>query len=75
MRLLLVQGVDLEDMLPYFTSNVATLLRLPGKGAIALGLDADLLVLDADLRVQHLMARGNWHIKHGELQQAGRFEA
>jgi beta-aspartyl-dipeptidase (metallo-type) len=74
MRLLLAQGLGLEDMLAHFTSNVATLLRLTGKGSIGRGQDADLLVLDSDLGVQHLMARGNWHIRNGELQKAGRFE-
>ena len=75
MRLLRSEGLGLEELLGYFTSNVATLLRLAGKGTIAPGNDADLLVLDADLRVRHLMALGNWHIKNGEIQIAGKFEA
>ncbi|MCZ6829283.1 MAG: beta-aspartyl-peptidase [Gammaproteobacteria bacterium] len=75
MRALAAEGLGLDDMLAYFTSNVAALLRLPGKGLIAAGMDADLLVLDAEFRVQHLMARGNWHIKNGQLQKPGSFEA
>ena len=75
MRQLGAEGLGLEQMLPYFTSNVAKLLRLAGKGGIATGMDADLLVLDADLQVQHLMARGEWHIMGGQILKPGSFEA
>jgi len=71
---LLAADLELGDIVPYFTSNVASLLRLRGKGLIAPGMDADLLVLDAGLQVQHLMARGSWHIRNGELQKWGSFE-
>lgn len=71
---LLDQGMGLEEILPYFTANVAALMRLRGKGGIAEGMDADLLVLDSRHRVQHLMANGQWHIKSGQQQVLGRFE-
>src|SRR6185437_5566963 len=44
---LLRRGVPLERALPAFTSNPAHLLRLAAKGRVAVGADADLLVLDA----------------------------
>jgi len=73
-RRLVAEGLSLEDLLPYFTANIARLMRLRRKGEIALGMDADLLVLDADLGVQHLMANGRWHIKDGQQQILGGFE-
>src|SRR5690606_25203184 len=46
LRELLARGVPLEAALPAFTCNVADLLRLPGKGRIEVGGDADLVALD-----------------------------
>lgn len=74
LRLLAKQGLSLDQTLPYFTSNVAQLMRLPGKGVIAEGMDADLLVLDEDLQVKHLLARGRWHIKNGQQVVRGSYE-
>lgn len=75
LRRLAAEGLALDQMLPYVTSNIAGLLRLPGKGMIAEGMDADLLVLDSKLEVQHLLAGGRWHIKNGLQQVQGSFEA
>ena len=44
LELLLKRGHALEAVLPIFTSNVAALLRLSGKGTIAVAADADLVV-------------------------------
>ncbi len=74
MRRLVAEGLSLDQMLPYFTRNVAQLMRLPGKGCIAEGMDADLLVPDGELGVQHLLAGGRWHIKNGRQEICGRFE-
>jgi beta-aspartyl-dipeptidase (metallo-type) len=69
------EGVTLDQLLPYFCSNVAAVMRLSGKGSIAVGQDADLLVLSEDLGVHHLMANGRWHIKNGEQHIFGSYEA
>jgi beta-aspartyl-dipeptidase (metallo-type) len=45
---LLGRGMALQQVLPAFTRNPARLLRLPGKGRIEVGADADLVVLDAN---------------------------
>jgi len=71
---LLARGRPLEQVLPPFTSNVAELLRLPGKGRIQVGADADLVVLTADHAVQHVMARGRWHRFDGQPRIQGPFE-
>lgn len=71
---LLQRGLALERLLPAFTSNVARLLRLPRKGRIEVGADADLVALDAQHRVADVMARGAWHVRHGQPVRAGSFE-
>lgn len=73
-RELLARGHALEAVLPAFTSNIARLLRLPGKGAIAAGADADLLALDAAGEVREVMARGVWHVRAGRAVRRGLFE-
>ncbi len=54
------RGVTLERALLPFTANVAALLRLPRKGTLAEGSDADLVVLGDDLAPERVMARGAW---------------
>jgi beta-aspartyl-dipeptidase (metallo-type) len=71
---LLQRGHALERILPPVTSNVATLLRLPRKGRVLSGFDADLVVLDSALQVRHVMARGVWHMFDGAVVRRGLFE-
>ncbi len=71
---LLARGHRPERVLPAFTSGVAALYRLPGKGRLAVGADADLVVLDADHTVAHVMARGRWHRFAGAAVVRGPFE-
>jgi beta-aspartyl-dipeptidase (metallo-type) len=72
---LLRQGLPLEKVLPAFTSNPARLLRLSAKGRIAVGHDADLVVLDDAGRVNDVMARGRWHVLAGKPMVRGPFES
>ena len=58
-----------------FTSNVARLLRLPRKGRIAGGFDADLVVLDDEGLPTDVMAGGQWHVAGGQQLLRGPFEA
>jgi beta-aspartyl-dipeptidase (metallo-type) len=68
------RGHGLGAVLPCMTSNVARLLRLPGKGRLAAGADADLVCLDEQHRVRHVMARGRWMVQHGTPLRTGLFE-
>ena len=68
-------GWGLDRALPFFTSNVADLLRLHGKGRVEVGADADLMLLNAQLEVSDVMARGAWMIRDGEPTKAGPLEA
>lgn len=74
LRELLARGVALEDALPAFTSNVAALLRLPGKGRIATGADADLVALDAAGAIVDVFAGGHLHMRDGAVLRHGTFE-
>ena len=71
---LLARGVPLEAALPAFTRNPAALLRLPGKGRIATGMDADLVALDAHGAAHHVWARGVPHVRAGAAIVRGIFE-
>jgi len=72
---LLDAGAPLESVLPAFTSNVATLLRLHDKGRIEAGAAADLLVVDDEHRVSDVMLGGVWHVRDHEQQVYGQFES
>lgn len=74
LRDLLNSGVSLEQALPPFTSNVARLLRLAGKGTIVAGNDADLVVLSAAGDISDVMANGRWHVVDGTAVVHGTFE-
>ena len=75
LRELLARDIALQDVLPAFTSNVAGLLRLPGKGRIAVGADADLVALDADGAVTDVFAGGHPHLRDGAVLRRGTFES
>jgi beta-aspartyl-dipeptidase (metallo-type) len=69
------RGVALHDALPAFTSNPARLLRLGGKGRVAAGADADLVVLDEALAAREVIVRGCLHVHRGEVIRRGQFES
>ena len=67
-------GMPLPTALPAFTSNPARSLRLPGKGRIAQGFDADLVSLDSTGAAHTVIIRGTVHVTAGTLERAGHFE-
>ena len=72
--LLLARGHAMERVLPAFTSNVAAHWRLMAKGRVAIGADADLVVLDDRHQVRDVMSRGVWHVRDGQVVRRGLFE-
>ncbi|WP_420546801.1 beta-aspartyl-peptidase [Curvivirga sp.] len=70
----LKQDIPLEEILPTMTSNVADSLRLSHKGRLETGKDADLVILSDQNEIQHVMARGKWHIRDGSAVIKGTFE-
>lgn len=73
-RDLLKRGLPLERVLPAFTSNVAALLRLPRKGRVEVGSDADLLVLDENSAIRDVLLGGQWQRRNGQTVRRGPFE-
>lgn len=71
---LLARGLPLERVLPAFTSNPASLLRLAGKGRIEVGSDADLVTLDAQGAAHHVWMGGVAHVVAGQPVRRGMFE-
>ncbi len=73
-HLVLERDVPLERALKLFTQTPARVLELP-KGRIAQGLDADLLVLDDQLKIDGVIAKGRMAIWDGKQMIKGSFEA
>ncbi len=71
---LVKQGVPLDVALEPFTQNAARLYRLAGKGALAVGMDADLVLLTPDGSIGDVMCGGEWHVQGGVQQRVGAFE-
>jgi len=69
------RGHPWAEALAPFTSNVARHLRLPGKGRIAVGADADLVALDRQGRIREVFALGTSHVSDGRQLVRGSFEA
>ncbi len=67
-------ALGLAAALPVFTANVADQLRLPRKGRLAVEVDADLVILDAQGGAQDVMAGGRWLVRNGVQVVHGMFE-
>lgn len=68
------ENIPLEAAFTVFSANQAAIHKLPWKGKLAPGYDADLVVLDNDLNVRHVLARGKWAVKDGKVVMQGTFE-
>ena len=67
-RLVQEQGVELGTAVSIITKNVADALQLyPDKGCIARDADADMVLLDRDLRITDVLAMGRIVVRDGEL--------
>ena len=74
LRDLLERGMALDQALAPFTTNPANLLRLAGKGRIAVGADADLVGLDVKGHAATVIVRGELHVRDGVAMRRGMFE-
>ena len=61
------EKIPFEKVLRIVSTNAADILKLPGKGRIETGWDADLLLLDKDLSIIHLFANGTLMVKNKEI--------
>lgn len=64
----------LEKAVAIVTANVAHRLKLPLKGRIGVGLDADLVLLDNRFHIRHVIAMGRIMVKNGQVIKPGTFE-
>jgi beta-aspartyl-dipeptidase (metallo-type) len=69
-----VEKVPLEIALKVLTSNPARILKLKQKGKIAVGMDADMLLLDKDLKITSVFALGVQVVENGVLLKKGAYE-
>lgn len=75
MRTIVQQGIlSLPDALRMITTNPAASLKLPRKGKITEGYDADLVVLDKDLKIRHVFAKGRCMVRDYQVVVKGVFE-
>lgn len=69
------ENIAITDAIKIITSNIAKFTKLyPRKGCLANNSDADILVLDKDLQLQHVWARGTHMVKNGKPIVFGTFE-
>jgi beta-aspartyl-dipeptidase (metallo-type) len=72
---LVKEGVlDLSQAIKIFSTNLANYLKLKGKGEIKVGNDADILILDKNLEITDVFAKGKRMIGEGKLLVKGTFE-
>ena len=69
------ENIAITDAIKIITSNIAKFTKLyPRKGCLANNSDADILVLDKDLQLQHVWARGTHMVETGKPIVFGTFE-
>jgi beta-aspartyl-dipeptidase (metallo-type) len=67
--------LELHQAAGLFTANPARFYGLEHKGHVAPGADADLLFLDENLQLVHLLARGRHAVTNGKVVLRGTFSA
>lgn len=67
------EGLSLSEALKPFTSSVAKLLQI-NKGCLKLDADADILVLDQNLVIDSVFAKGKQMVQQGKAIVKGTFE-
>lgn len=72
---ILEEGIPLEQAIQVITSNPAQVLKLPHKGAIQKGKDADFVMLDREtLDIRTVIAKGQIMVEQGVPVVKGTFE-
>lgn len=68
------EKLELQHALKIVTSNVADILWLKTKGRIAVNHDADLVVIDDDYKIVHLVAMGERMVENYKMLKKGSYE-
>ncbi len=74
-RLAAMHATPLEKALLPITKNVAQILKLTDKGTLSVGMDADIVLLDQDLNIDTVIAKGKILMLNKEQIVKGTFEA
>ena len=69
-----IYNIDIETALLPLTLNPAKLLKLNSKGSIEKGKDADLVIMDKNLKITEVFARGKMMIENAQIKIKGTFE-
>lgn len=67
-------GMPLEEAITFTTANVADGLNLKQKGRLFVGGDGDVTILDADLAIDGVVAKGRVMMENKALLVRGKFE-
>jgi len=67
-------GAPLEKLLPTCTLNPASLFRFKGRGHLAAGNIADVVVCSQELKVEATIAEGHFLVRNSEPVVRGFFE-
>jgi beta-aspartyl-dipeptidase (metallo-type) len=68
------EGMDLEKALMPVTSNVADILWLKQKGKLQPGMDADMVLIDKDFNIIHMVAMGQLMVRDAAMVKKGSYE-
>ncbi len=75
LKALVSKGMLLEQALQFFTANPARIMGLEGvKGVVMEDADADLLALDKELNITHVIAKGKLAMKDEKIIMKSKFE-
>jgi beta-aspartyl-dipeptidase (metallo-type) len=70
----ILEKVKLQDALKVATSNIADILWLRKKGRIAPKMDADLVIIDKEYNIVHMVAMGNLMVENSKMLKKGSYE-
>lgn len=70
----LKEGLPLEKALAVVTSNVARILKLKRKGKVQVGTDADLVCMNTEFEIVHVIAKGKILLREGVARAKGTYE-
>lgn len=75
LRNIVQQGIlPLSEAVRLITVNPAASLKLPGKGKVCEGCDADLVMLDKEMKIRHVIAKGRHMVQDYKAVVKGVFE-
>jgi beta-aspartyl-dipeptidase (metallo-type) len=73
--MVMIEKIDIQTALKFITSNPAKVLGIyPNKGTIAQGSDADVILLNSNLFIDTVFAKGKLMMESGSLLIKGTFE-